>query len=111
VLVERRLQEPPAPGAPGQFALSEPAQIEPLVHAAGFTDVTVAEVPLQFAFADWDDYSGFVPKLASSLRELLATLDDETRAEVDAAAEARLEPFRTADGYVLPGVALVTSAG
>lgn len=110
VLIERGLQEPPEPGSPGQFALSEPAQIEPLVRAAGFADVAVAEVAVEFRFGGWEDYRGFVPRLASSLRELLATLDDETRAEVDAAAAARLERFRTDEGYVVPGLALVTSA-
>jgi SAM-dependent methyltransferase len=110
VLLERGLQEPPQPGAPGQFALSEPAQIEPLVRAAGFADVAVAEVPVEFRFSGWEDYRGFVPRLASSLRELLATLDDETRAEIDAAAEARLARFEADGGYVVPGLALVTSA-
>jgi SAM-dependent methyltransferase len=110
VLIERGLQEPPEPGAPGQFALSEPAQIEALVRAAGFDEVGVAEVPVEFRFADWDDYRSVVPRLASSLRELLATLDEATLAEIDAAAEVRLERFRSDEGYVLPGVTLVTSA-
>jgi hypothetical protein len=44
------------------------------------------------------------------MREVLERLDDEERAEVDEAARARLEPFRSGEGYVLPGVALVTSA-
>jgi hypothetical protein len=49
--------------------------------------------------------------LAASLRELLSTLDDGTRAEVDSAAKARLDRFRgDDDGYVLPGLALVTGA-
>jgi hypothetical protein len=48
--------------------------------------------------------------LASSVRETLAGLDEAIRAEVDEAARARVEPYRAGDGYVLPGVALVTSA-
>ncbi len=110
VLLERGLQEPPVPGEPGQFALAERDQIEPLVRGAGFDEVAVEEVELEFRFADWAEYRSVVPKLASSLRELLATLDDATRVEVDGAAEARLEPYRTESGYVLPGLALVTSA-
>ncbi|MDQ3066335.1 MAG: class I SAM-dependent methyltransferase [Actinomycetota bacterium] len=110
VLIERGLQEPPQPGQPGQFALAEPEQIEPLVRAAGFDEVSVEEVAVEYRFADWAEYRSVVPNLASSLRELLATLDEAVRAEVDAAAEARLERFRTEEGYVLPGVTLVTSA-
>ena len=110
VLIERGLQEPPVPGEPGQFALAEPDQIDALVRSAGFADVAVEEVPVEYRFPSWDEYRRVITSLAASLRQTLAELDDETRAEVDEAARARLEPFRSGDGYVLPGVALVTSA-
>jgi len=110
VLVERGLAEPPVPGDPGQFALSAPAQIEALVRAAGFADVAVEEVPVEYRFADWDDYRRVVTGLAATLRTTLATLPGDLRAEVDQAAKARIERFRTDTGYVLPGLALVTSA-
>ena len=110
VLIERGLQEPPQPGEPGQFALSEPERIVELVRSAGFADVTVAEVPVEYRFADWADYRRVVTGLAASVRELLRSLDDGVRAEVDTAARARLDGFRSDAGYVLPGVALVTSA-
>jgi hypothetical protein len=44
------------------------------------------------------------------MREVLEGLDDDERTEVDEAAKARLEPYRSGEGYVLPGVTLVTSA-
>lgn len=107
VLIERGLLEPPAPGAPGQFALGEPEQIESLARGAGFADVTVDEVETVFRFDGWEDYRDVVTSLAASLRETLAGLDEATRAEVDAAARARLEPFSTGSNYVLPARALV----
>ena len=107
VLIERGLLEPPPPGEPGQFALGEPEQIESLARAAGFTDVDVEEVAIEFRFADWDHYRRVVTSLAASLRQTLAGLDEATRADVDEATRARVEPFATASGYVLPGVALV----
>ena len=110
VLVERGLQEPPEAGAAGQFALGEPERIESLVRAAGFDRVFVREVAVESRFADWDDYRHVFTSLAAQTRQLLAALDDTTRAEVDAAARARIERFRTAEGYAIPGVALVTSA-
>ena len=110
VLIERGLLEPPVPGEPGQFALAEPDQIDALVRSAGFADVAVEEVPVEYRFPSWDEYRRVITSLAASLRQTLAELDDETRAEVDEAARARLEPFRSGEGYVLPGVALVTSA-
>jgi SAM-dependent methyltransferase len=110
VLIERGLLEPPRPDAPGQFALSDPDVIVHLVRAAGFAEIGVEEVPVEYRFANWDEYSRLVTRLAASLRETLAPLSTSTRSEIDEAARARLEPFRGAAGYVLPGLALVTSA-
>jgi SAM-dependent methyltransferase len=110
VLVERGLQEPPKPGEPGQFSLSSEEEIDPLVRGSGFDQVSVAEVPVEYRFADWPEYVRVVTSLGAALRALLGTLDEATRAEVDAGARARIEPFRSGDGYALPGVALVTSA-
>jgi SAM-dependent methyltransferase len=110
VLIERGLQEPPRPGEPGQFALGEPERIAELVRAAGFEEVATEEVPVEYRFPDWDEYRRVMTSLAAALRQTLAGLDDGVRVEVDAAARARLDRFRTPDGYVLPGVALVTSA-
>ena len=110
VLTERGLQEPPKPGEPGQFALSAPEEIETLVRAAGFSEVEVEEVEVVSRFDSWDDYRRVITNLAASLRATLAQLDEPTRADIDAGARARIEPFRTEHGYVLPGLALVTSA-
>jgi SAM-dependent methyltransferase len=110
VLIERGLQEPPKPGEPGQFSLGEPDRIEELVRSAGFEDVTIEEVPLEYRFPSWDEYRRVMTSLAASLRVTLAELDEELRADVDAAARDRLDRFLTPEGYVLPGVALVTSA-
>jgi SAM-dependent methyltransferase len=110
VLIERGLQEPPRPGEPGQFALGDPEVIDELVRTAGFERVDVDEVPVEYRFPSWDEYSRVMNSLAAALRLTLAELDDDVRAEVDAAARERLERFLTSDGYVLPGVALVTSA-
>jgi SAM-dependent methyltransferase len=110
VLLERGLVEPPKPGEPGQFALSDPDEIAALVRAAGFDRVTVREVEIEHRSPGWEEFRRAFTSLAASTRQVLESLDDATRAEVDEAARARLERFRTADGYVVPGVALVTSA-
>ena len=110
VLIERGLQEPPVPGEPGQFALGEADQIDALVRNAGFAGIAVEEVPVEYRFSVWDDYRRLISSLAASLRAVLEQLDPGVRAEVDEAACARLETFRGEDGYVIPGLALVTSA-
>jgi len=110
VLLERGLIEPPKPGEPGQFALSEPEEIESLVRGARFAQVAIEEVPVEYRSESWDAYRHLVTSLAASLRETLATFDETTRAEVDAAARKRIERFRGEKGYVLPGLALVIRA-
>ena len=110
VLIERGLTEPPKPGEPGQFSLGEPKRIEELVRGASFDEVSVAEVPVVFRVADWSEYRRVVSALAASMREVFERLDEAGRTEVDDAAKARLEPYRSGDGYVLPGVTLVTTA-
>ncbi len=111
VLIERGLLEPPRPDEPGQFFLAEPGQIDELVRAAGFDEVSVTEVPVAFAAASWEEYRRIVSSLAAMMREVLEPLDDEARAEVDEAAKARIEQYRSGDGYDLPGLSLVTTAG
>jgi SAM-dependent methyltransferase len=110
ILLERGLMEPPQPGEPGQFALGEPDQIEGLAHEAGFRDIAVEDVAVEYRFPSWDDYRRVMTSLAASLRQTLAELDAQTNAEVDAAASERFEAFRRGDEYVLPGVSLVSRA-
>lgn len=110
VLIERGLTEPPKPGEPGQFSLSEPERIEELVRGAGFDELSVVEVPVEFRVAGWVEYRRVVSALAATMREVLERLDDDERADVDEAAKARLEPFRSGESYALPGVTLVTTA-
>jgi len=110
VLIERGLLEPPNPNEPGQFFLAEPERIEALVRGAGFDEASVAEVPVAFRAQSWDEYRRIVSSLAASMREVLERLDDAARAEVDEAAQARIELYRSGEGYDLPGLSLVTTA-
>ncbi len=110
VLIERRLMEPPRPGEPGQFALADVTAIESLVRANGFSEVAVREVPIEYRPAGWEEYRNLVTNLGAGLRQTLESVDPEARNEIDAVARARFERFRTSSGYLLPGLALVTSA-
>ena len=110
VLVERGLMEPPRPGEPGQFALADETVIEPLVRASGFTEVVVSEIPIDYRPGGWEEYRRLVTNLGAGLRQTLESLEPEARAEIDAAARLRFERFRTPVGYLMPGLALVTSA-
>jgi hypothetical protein len=72
--------------------------------------VSVTEVPVAFRAASWAEYRRIVSSLAAVMREVLERLDDAARAEVDEAAKARIEPYRSGERYELPGLTLVTTA-
>lgn len=110
VLIERGLQEPPRPGEPGVFALGDPEEIERRVRDAGFDEVAIEDVAIEFRFAGWEDFRDVMTSVAMQLRTTLDGLDSPVRDEVDAAARARIERIAGPGAYVLPGLALVTSA-
>jgi SAM-dependent methyltransferase len=110
VLVERGLIEAPASGAPGQFALGDAETIESVVRGARFGDVDVREVDVELRVLSWESYVEVQTGMSTLLREALERVEESTRAEITAAARDRFEPFRTSDGYTVPGVALVTTA-
>jgi SAM-dependent methyltransferase len=109
-LAERGLVEPPKPGEPGQFALGDEGVIEAAVGRAGFDDVSVRRVEVEARFESWEAYVDHHTTMSTMLREALDGVAAGEREEIEEAARARLEPYRTADGYVLPGLSLVTSA-
>jgi ubiquinone/menaquinone biosynthesis C-methylase UbiE len=109
-LAERGLVEPPKPGEPSQFALGDAQTIEAAVREAGFADVAVREVAVEARFWSWEDYVAHHTTMSTTLREGLDSVGPTARAEIEAASRARIEPFRTDGGYVLPGVSLVTAA-
>jgi SAM-dependent methyltransferase len=110
-LVELGLTESPPPGEPGPFAFSRPGQIEELLDATGFVDVSVEALDLHFhypsrdaVFQTWVDLS---PAGSSALRDLSPA--DHTRFRD--ALDERLEPFTRPDGGVeLAGRTLVAVA-
>jgi ubiquinone/menaquinone biosynthesis C-methylase UbiE len=108
-LVKRGLMEPPVPGEPSMFALGDEAQLDALLRSA-FDDVRIEEVPLEFRAPSFDEYRRVMTNLGTALRDTLASLDEGTRAEVDADARAALQPFARDGGYAVPGVSLVATA-
>ncbi len=111
VLIERGLQEPPKRGEPGQFALSA-TERDRVARSGGRVPGDRdrrgrGRVPIrELGRLPPRDHE---PRRVSA-RDSLAQLDERTRSEIDDGARARIERFRTETGYVLPGVALVTSA-
>ena len=105
-LAERGLVPAALPDEPGMYRLSDAGELERLLHAAGCTTVELRELPVSWRFRDLDEQWAVMTDISPSLHAALEQLDDEQLASLRAEVAARCEPYRTGDGYVLPGVSI-----
>jgi SAM-dependent methyltransferase len=99
---------PTSPG--GVFSMSDPAVLERLVRDAGFTDVAVQEVATPARFNSPEEHFEVVSGLAGPLSAALVGADDDSLAAIRATTAQAVDRFRTADGLVVPGLALLCTA-
>jgi SAM-dependent methyltransferase len=111
-LVRLGRDEPPPPGAPGQFAWREEPTIRDALEEAGFVDVVVDRVAFTFPFPSLDDWWDAQLDLSPRLYDAVAALNPAERDDQRDAVDARLAPFVAADGSVaLPARTHVAAAG
>jgi SAM-dependent methyltransferase len=99
---------PTQPG--GVFSLADPADLEQVVTEAGFIDVTVREVATPARFSSTEEHFEVVAGLAGPVSAALAAADEQSLAAIRATTAQTVERFRTSDGLVVPGLALLCSA-
>jgi ubiquinone/menaquinone biosynthesis C-methylase UbiE len=101
-LVQRGHMPPPEPGAPGMFALGEPARISELVTGAGFGEPEREEITFEFRYADFDDVWDGLVRMSPFGRTFDELSAEEREATVEAVRE-NVAPFRNEDGsYTAP---------
>jgi SAM-dependent methyltransferase len=106
VVVELGHMPPPVPGTPGICALGDPARIEELVTEAGFQPPEIEPVEFHWRFTDFEDYWGFLLRIAGAIAMVLEALPDEQRDVARAQIEEAIAGFRSDGGYELVGVCL-----
>lgn len=110
-VVERMTDLPPArPGGPGMFSLGDAGGIEALLADAGFGEIAVEPIAVEWRYADFESYWRTQSSLNGSLSQLLPTLPQEERDRLANAVREAVERFRTPEGYRAPGSALGISA-
>ena len=97
-LVQRGHMPPPEPGAPGIFAMADPAQINELVTRAGFPEPEIQEIAFTFDYPDSDDVWEAIVRIAGPLAEVINHLDEDEREATRAAILENLAGFRNEDG-------------
>jgi SAM-dependent methyltransferase len=101
-LVQRGHAPPPEPGAPGIFAMGEPARIGELLAGAGFDEVEREEIAFDFRYSDFDDLWDALVRLSPFGQVIQELPADEGRATREAIMQ-NVEPYRTEDGsYTAP---------
>ena len=94
----------PEPSDPGMFAMGADERIRELVTGAGFREIDIEEVPLEWRFDDFDDYWNFLGDMAGAIALVMKTLSER---ELDQAREtllAAVERYRSNGGYTFPGI-------
>jgi ubiquinone/menaquinone biosynthesis C-methylase UbiE len=102
ILVQRGHMEPPESGAPGIFAMANPARTEELVKGAGFESLELREVRMSWRFDDFDSFWAYTNEIAGALAVVIAELPEREAEEVKSDIRTALEP----SGYDLPAVCL-----
>jgi ubiquinone/menaquinone biosynthesis C-methylase UbiE len=110
-VLERLTDLPPTkPGGPGMFALGDPDTLRRLLTDTGFRVRAVEPIPVEWVYADFDDYWQAQTSLNGGLTRLLPTLAPAERDALLSAVREAVEPFRAGDGYRLAGVTLGVAA-
>lgn len=93
----------PQPRPPGW--ITDPDVLAALLTGAGFSDVRVVSDTHSFRHADLDAY--WQSAMGTGARRGIEALSPEQTVQVRAALADRLEPYRQADGYIVPATALI----
>jgi ubiquinone/menaquinone biosynthesis C-methylase UbiE len=104
ILIAKGHLPPPAPGAPGIFALSELTRIRELLAGAGFEAPEAEEVRFAFRLSTREAYWRLLTEMAGAISPILRGLSPEAQAHVRARLDELARPFQIGEGYALPAV-------
>lgn len=99
------------PGAPGMFALADPARIEALLADAGFAEVGIEPLAEEILLGGSGSLADAVAFLREGMgRAVLAGADEATQNRAVAAVSEALAPYATAGGVRIAAVAWLVTA-
>lgn len=106
------LPPPPAPGAPGPFALSDPERVRTILAAAGFQDIRCEAHETQINLGGTASMEGAVEFLLEigPVAMLLRDATAAVRERVAQAIRTALVPYASQEGVHLPGAAWIVLA-
>jgi SAM-dependent methyltransferase len=106
-LIELGHAEPPDSGAPGMFALADPAQLRELLEGAGLFDIEIEPVPMPRSYASVTAWVGETIDLCRVFKSAWLQLSDEQRRALRSRIAELAGEFTDADGALrLPAASL-----
>jgi SAM-dependent methyltransferase len=97
-LLERGLIQPPAPGAPGPFALGEKQKVRHLLEEAGFDEVWVEPLDLLQRAPSFDEFWETTLDIARTFHDAVLARPNSEITEIRAGLAARFKPYTASDG-------------
>jgi SAM-dependent methyltransferase len=111
-LIELGHIEPPAPGGPGMFALSDQDQLRELLQGAGLFDIEIEPVQMPRSYTSVTAWVGETIDLSRIFKSVWSPLSDQQRRELRARIAELAADFTDASGaLLLPAASLGALAG
>ncbi len=96
--------DPFGPG--GMFSMSDHGRIRSMLNDAGFTDVSIEEMAVDWNYGSFDEAWSFWTRVAGAIAAVVKELPPDEIEKLRIALEEAIEPFRTPAGIILPGVTI-----
>ncbi|HWL64879.1 MAG TPA: methyltransferase domain-containing protein [Actinomycetota bacterium] len=100
--------DPFGPG--GMFSMAQADTIRSMLSDAGFSVVEVEEAEVRWRFDDFNGVWAFATELAGAISALVKQLPPEEVEDFKKAVIPAIEPYKSGDGYDLPGVTMNAAA-
>ena len=101
-------RDPFGPG--GMFSMSDPEKVNSMLAGAGFADITIEEMPVEWRYGSFDEAWNFMTQVAGAIATVVKELPPNDVENLRAALEENVGPFRTDSGLMLPGVTINVAA-
>ena len=97
-------------GPSGMFSMASEGTIATMVETAGFSNVHIERMPVEWRYSSFDEAWAFMTQVAGAIASVVSELPPDEVEKVRSALEANLASFRTDSGLTLPGVTLNVAA-
>ena len=100
--------DPFSPG--GMFSMADQDTIRSMLTKAGFIDITIEEMPVEWSYSSFVESWNFLTQVAGPIAAAVKELPPDEVEKLRSALETNVETFRTESGITLPGVTVNVSA-